>query len=164
VKWHAIYSTPAGEFRAMLGIDAAHIEAFLPVERVRCAGRYQRDMKVAIRSLLPRYLFARFDAGRDLGRVLQVDGVEDVLRVNEKLSCIDDHLIEAMRRAQELGVFDRTTNRLALEEGATVEIKDKRMEGLIARVKASRAKDRIRVILDNGMVMSVPANRVAKAG
>ncbi len=44
---------------------------------------------------------------------------------------------------------------------AQVEIKDPRYEGLIAKVKASRSKDRIRVILDDGMIMSVPANKVA---
>jgi transcriptional antiterminator RfaH len=165
VKWHAIYSTPAGEFRAMLGIDAAHIEAFCPVERLRAPGRsHKRDVQVVIRPLFPRYLFARLDGGRDLGRVLEIDGVADVLRINGRPGYVDERLVDALRRAQELGVFDRTNNRLALEEGAEVEIKDPRYEGLIAKVKASRSKDRIRVILDNGMIMSVPANKVAKAG
>lgn len=165
MKWHAIRSTQGGELRATLGIDAAHMHAFCPVERLRAPGRrHKRAIAVVIRPLFPRYLFARFDAGRDLGRILEVEGVEDVLRINARLGDVDELLVDALRRAQQLGVFDRTNNRLALEEGAEVEIKDPRYEGLIAKVRASRSKDRIRVILDNGMIMNVSANKVEKAG
>lgn len=186
MKWHAIYSTPSGEFRATLGIDAALIEAFCPVERLHRGWARQKtaslrnarigdrlpsvnsrvspQLEIIIKPLFSRYLFARFDSGRDLGRVLKIDGVADVLRINGKLGYVDERMVDALRCAKENGVFDRTSNRLALEDGAEVEIKDPKYAGLVARVKASRSKDRIRIILDNGMVMSVPANKVAKTG
>lgn len=165
MKWHAIRSTPNGEFRAMLGIDAAHIQAFCPVERVRVPARHsRRPVRTAIRPLFQGYLFACFDAGRDLGRVLEIEGVEDVLRIEGKLGHVDERRIEALRRAQELGAFDRTANRLALEEGARVEIKDPRLAEFIGKVRAARSKDRVRVALANGMIMNVSADKVAKVG
>lgn len=179
MKWHAIRSTPSGEFRAMLGIDAAHIEAFLPVEKVWGPERKGRKTKV-LRPLIPRYLFACFDAGRDLGKILEIDGVDDVLRIDGKLGYANEDRIAELKRSQEVGGFDKTTRHLNLIAGEKVSVVDRRIgdiEGnfenwrddpavtkFARKIRAARVKDRARVAWGNGMVLNVPADKVAKTG
>jgi transcription antitermination factor NusG len=179
LKWHAIRSTPSGEFRAMLGIDYARIEVFLPVEKMWGPERKGRKTKV-LRPLIPRYLFARFDAGRDLTRILEVDGVDDVLRIDGKLGYANEELVAELKRSQEVGGFDRTARHLNLTAGERLKIGDRRIgdiEGhfenwrddpavtkFARKLRATRAKDRIKFALANGMIMNVPANKAEKAG
>ena len=107
--WHAIYSTPNGEGRACLGIEAAGYKAFYPVERLRYRLHRQTEATgIFIKSLFPRYLFAQFDAGRDHGAILEIDGVHEVLRQGNSILRVPEMAIEAMRHAQEVGMFDRS--------------------------------------------------------
>ena len=67
MKWHAIYSTPAGEFRAMHGIDAAHIEDVLINQReytsysnqlVRLIAKADGVQREVLRSVYPTHVEA----------------------------------------------------------------------------------------------------------
>jgi hypothetical protein len=61
------------------------------------------DRGVIWRPLFPQYLFATIDPARDIPRLCEIDGVEDVLRPGGRLTPIADDVIEAIRRAERLG-------------------------------------------------------------
>ena len=52
--------------------------AYLPIELIRKNHRGERE--IIWRPLFPRYLFVSIDPGRDLARLRETDGVEDVFR------------------------------------------------------------------------------------
>jgi transcription antitermination factor NusG len=139
-EWHAVKSRPGAEGRALIGIEACGMTGFLPVELFRKDHRGERE--VTWRALFPGYLFVRCDLGCDLSRLLEIDGIEDVLRGRHGAAPVADAVIEAIRTAERVGSFDRTrTPRLA--HGDDVVIQDGPFAHLVAKIKSERPSKRM---------------------
>lgn len=105
-SWVACYVEARAERRAAGDMAKQGIEPFLPMEKFR--GKPGKDP--VERPLFPRYVLARVDLDReDWGRLLSIDGVMDVLRNCNTPMRIPDGYVDALRKAAEVGMFDRTT-------------------------------------------------------
>jgi transcription antitermination factor NusG len=159
--WVAVFSKQNAEARAYVGIEAAGFGAFYPVTRLRV---HQRDGEryVITKSLFPNYLFAKVDPVR-LHEVSEIDGVMAVLRgKNGKPSRIPSEVIEALRRAAELGLFDRAEPG-RLKDGDMVKILQGPFAGLIGKIKnARRDHSRFQVVMEFVDNMTVPIDNLAK--
>jgi hypothetical protein len=69
------------------------------------------------RALFPAHLFAMIDPGRYLPRLLEIYGVDDVVRPSGRLAPIADDTIDAIRRAERLGTFDSADGCRILGDG-----------------------------------------------
>lgn len=159
--WHAIRAKPGAEGKALIGIKAARLQAFLPVERIRVQHRATAFM-LSWRPLFPGYLFAAFDPGRDLPRLLELDGVQNALRVGDQLAVIPTGVVEVLQQAQQAGMFDRTMTVAGFGLGEQVRILDGPFAGLVARVSSARAKKRIQVVVDFVHNLTVPVDKLER--
>ncbi len=158
ICWIGVYAKPQAEIRTAAGIVAARLGAFLPLERMRIRQR-DGDRYVVIKPLFPRYLFAKCDPGR-IDKILEVDGVQDVLRCQGRLQRMPDEIVTEIQRAQENGAFDRAEN--GLRDGDEVRIVAGPFAGLIARVRSARSRDRMQIVVDFIHTMTVPVDNLKR--
>jgi Transcription termination factor nusG len=151
--WHAVRTRPDAEGRALIGIAGIGREAYLPVELVR--KDFRRGREIGWQPLFAGYVFARCDLGCDLPRLLEVEGVVDVL----KSAPIADTVIESIRQHEQLGAFDRT-RQARLTAGDTVRLTGP-LSGMIAKIRSARPRRRAALILE---LVGSPFRVVAPAG
>jgi Transcription termination factor nusG len=138
--WRAVRARPDAEGRALIGIEAARLTGYLPVELVR--KNFRRGHEIGWRPLFLGYLFARCDPERDLARLLEIEGVADVLRS----APIADEVIEVIRQAELSGVFDGT-RRPRFADGEEVRL-PAAFSGLIAKIKCTRPRRRLGALVE----------------
>lgn len=148
--WVVCYVEARGEYRAAEDMRFNGIEHFVPVEKFRGKpGRAPVE-----RPLFPRYVMARVDLD-DWGRLLAIDGVMDVLRNCNAPVRIHDGYVEALRKAEAVGMFDRTTvNPAGFAVGETVRIVEGPFSGLnaviqefVGKIRSATATKRAKVLV-----------------
>lgn len=150
-----VFPTRQGEWRARLVDDVLDLgfDVYQPRER-RIKMRRRQHVEV-VEPLFSGYLFVRFDEWRDdWQRLFDVKGVEDVLSNCDRPSRIPTPWIEALRRAETAGAFDRTPDS-TFKVGDVVRIADGPFAGLTARIeqlvfklKSARASKRVKVLME----------------
>lgn len=95
--WYAVYTKAGDEERAASNLRAGCIETFAPRRRERRKDRLRGKPAYVVKPLFPRYLFARFNVEKALGRVRYTRGVHSVVSFGEGPSPIRDDLIELLR-------------------------------------------------------------------
>lgn len=150
--WFACYCGPQSERRAAMGLNANRIEAYLPIQvrqRVRRGRVYKREMPVFI-----RYLFVRFDPYDDEAHnaIVTTDGIEELLENNMIPVRIPDKFIEAIRRAEQNGVFNKDANICA---GDSVRIPEGPYADFMGKVASITPAKRLKVLLE-GMGRLIP--------
>lgn len=151
--WLVAYTAPRAENRAKIGIEEIGHEVFCPVEKLLV--KVRGKMVETGRPLFSRYVFVRPRAGQ-WGDVLGVDGVSDILRNNDAASTVPGSWIDAMRKAEAYGVFDRTQGSPdPFRLGELVRVSsgpfaghNVTIEKFIAKLKSTTAKKRAKVLLD----------------
>jgi transcription antitermination factor NusG len=153
--WHVVYTSPQGEVEAVKALKAAGFEAYAPAERKVVVRRRRRvDVEVP---LFSRYVFVAFDPHLDdWGSILTVDGVAALLKNGDIPSRVPTAWIDAIRKAEEYGVFDR--RRAApdgFKVGQVVRVTDgafgglnATIEGFVAKLKSTTASKRVKVLMD----------------
>jgi transcription antitermination factor NusG len=144
-EWHAVRLKPGAEGKALIGIGATHMVGFMPVELVRVVHRGERW--VSWRPLFPAHIFVTIDPSQDIPKLREIDGVEDLLRPGGRLAPIAGEVIEAIRHAEQQGVFDGTSE-LRLTNGHDVLASNGSFAPLVAKIKAARwSKKRMEVLM-----------------
>jgi hypothetical protein len=147
-EWHCVRTRPGAEERAHIGIQAAGMETFLPVELVRANYRGNRpgDRAVMWRPLFMGHLFAMLDSSKDLPKLREIHGVDDVVRRDGRLAPIADDAIAAIRRAERSGLFDAAVGcRPANDESPP---RDGRHADLVKKIKSARwSKKRTQLLM-----------------
>ena len=156
-QWHAIRAKAGAEGKALIGVGAIRLRGYMPVELLRIVHRSERW--TIWRPLFPRYLFAQLDPGRDMTRLREIDGVLSVLRAP-----IQEAAIDAVRAAEEAGVFNRSQGHYGLREGDTVRIIDGPFAGLVAQIKSARPRHRMQVLVDFAHRITLPIDKLQKVG
>jgi hypothetical protein len=132
--WYPVRTRPGAEGKAFVGLEAAHMQVYLPVELLRITLR--RRTEVQWRPLFSGHLFAVIDPSRDLEKLLKIDGVDDVVRPGGKLVPIADDVVKALRAAERRGLFDAAAACRAPSEDDPPP--DERYAGLVARIRRAR--------------------------
>lgn len=153
--WLVAYTEPRAELRAKDGIEDIGGEVFLPLEKISRQIQRRNLWKRIERPLFSRYIFVRPRLGQ-WARLLLIDGVVDILRNNDIPSTIPPTWIEALRKAEAFGVFDRTRGAPdPFKIGELVKISAGPFAGhsgiiekFIAQMRSSTAKKRAKVLLN----------------
>lgn len=153
--WHVAYVEPRVE-RELVGTikDELGFEAYTPLEQYRATIRGRRVD--ACRPVFPRYVFVACDPYKDeWQRLLDVDGVVDVLRNDNIPGYVPASWIMAIRKAEEAGVFDRIRpNASKFKIGETVRVSEGPFSGFhaliqefIAKMRSTTASKRAKVLV-----------------
>lgn len=157
--WHVAYVETRTEIDTAKDIhDTLGFPVFVPAERVWTMRRGRRVQ--ACKPLFEGYIFPCVDPYReDWSRLRGVDGVIDVLGAPADREGIPSYVptawVDAMRKAQDMGIFDRTTNNASkFMVGETVRISDgpftgwnAEIQGFIAKMRSATASKRVKLML-----------------
>ncbi|HET7156089.1 MAG TPA: transcription termination/antitermination NusG family protein [Hyphomicrobiaceae bacterium] len=157
--WHVCMVETGAEVDTAEDIhDTLGHQVFVPAERVWTIRRGRRVQ--ACKPLFPGYIFPRVDPYReDWSRLRGIDGVIDVLGAPREHDGIPSHVpdaaIDALRKAQDAGVFDRT--KVAPDGyaiGETVRISEGPFAGhnaaiqaFVAKMRSATARKRARLLV-----------------
>ena len=154
--WHAIRARTGAEARILIGIMAARLDGYMPVELL--TKKFRTGREIGWRPLFTGYLFVRCDSARDLPRLHEIEGVAEVLRTGGRLAPIADEVIATIRQAEQTGAFDRT-RQARFVEGDTVRLRGP-FAGMIAKIRSARARRRSALLLE---LVGAPFRVVASA-
>lgn len=96
-RWYALQTHALQEERAAENLNAWGVETFAPKYKERRSNQYTGRPVYFTRSLFPRYMFARFDAGRMLRKVWFTRGVAKVVGFGNGPSPVEDEIIELIK-------------------------------------------------------------------
>jgi transcription antitermination factor NusG len=145
-RWIAVQSSHQAQGRVYNGLQEAlgFDSVFCPFERYW--QRYRGGERwLTIRPLFLGYTFARA-IPEHIGDLQRIDGVSGVLRAEGKPSFVPDAVIDALRRARDGGIFDRTRD-CGIPVGTEVMITEGPFAGLIGKIKSATSKHRPRILL-----------------
>jgi transcriptional antiterminator RfaH len=97
LHWYAINTRLREEVRADKNLTAWGIETFAPKIKQRRNNPYTGSPSYISQSLFPRYLFARFDAGRMLHKIYYTRGVQSVVSFNCNPLQVEDEIIHLIQ-------------------------------------------------------------------
>lgn len=157
--WFVCYCAPNQQKRAKSGILELGHDVYMPMEKYRKPVRGK--MTTLERPLLGPYLLFSLDPHKDQWPH-DVDGVEYVLSSGSEPSRVPGIWVDAMRKAELYGEFDRTPNSpQPFQIGETVRIAEgpfsgfhARIETFMAKLKSATATKRAKVLVEffGGMV------------
>ena len=93
--WYAVRTKPKEERRADINLRAWNVQTFIPKIREFCASGYG-DQYVS-KPLFSRYIFAHFDANRQLHNVNYTRGVQKVVSFGGSPVSVDEGIIELIK-------------------------------------------------------------------
>jgi transcription elongation factor/antiterminator RfaH len=91
--WYAIYTKPRDEERACKNLAAWNITTFAPKIKKKRFNQFSGEATYISQPLFPRYIFARFEAGRLLHKIYYTRGVKSVVSFNNLPLQVEDEII-----------------------------------------------------------------------
>jgi transcription antitermination factor NusG len=150
-RWYVVRTNIKCEERAELGLKALHFspDVYIPKER-KTVIRHRRKVDVET-AVFGRYVFVQFDINAEpWGAIKHVDGVELLVVNNNVPSAVPDAVIERLRIAEGLGLFDDKTRRASrtIVEGELVEIEEGPFAGFVGKALKLRSQGRVEMLLN----------------
>lgn len=133
-RWYAIHTNPKQEGRADSNLRAWGVQTFHPKLKEGRRNQFTGVMSYVSISMFPRYIFARFDAGKLLHHVWYTRGVESVVSLGENPAVIDDEIISLLQSQLDENGFVKLEDEL--KSGDKIVITDgplKNFAGVFAR-------------------------------
>lgn len=144
-RWFVFYTYIHREKLAEREIFNLGFPVHVPFEK-RISKRLRRKQRIYETPLFPRYGFVYFDIDRDdWGSIVNCDGVCDLLRMNRIPQSVPQSMVDGLRLAENIGVFDHTRGPKA---GMDVELTDGPFAGFIAKVLRARSAEKVDVLLN----------------
>lgn len=143
-RWHVVYTAINAEAIASAEIAKLGFPTFCPFEK-RIRRLPNRKPHTYQTAYFPRYGFVQF-AATDCNwtSILGAKGVLDILRNNARPLPVSDHVVDALKLADRVGLFDKTK---PPSVGMTVEVTAGPFSGLLGRIMRARTGDRMEVLL-----------------
>jgi transcriptional antiterminator RfaH len=145
-KWYAVYTKAREEERAESNLRAWGMKTLMPRIKERSSRRIAG--KETIKSLFPRYIFARFNCDSELHKVNYTRGVCGVVRFGDTPCPVDDFIIDTI--VSQIGSEGFITFDDSFSRGDKVTIKDgpfREMSGTVDRELMDG--DRLAVLLSS---------------
>ena len=145
VAWYAIRTKSREEDRADFNLRSWQVQTFAPKLRELCSSDWGK--RYVTKPLFSNYIFARFDAGKQLHNINHTRGVHKVVSFGESPTPIDDKIIDFIKeRTDENGFIEMGEE---LKHGDKVTIKHgpfKSLSGIFQ--KRIKKTDRVKILLD----------------
>ncbi|HEU4508031.1 MAG TPA: transcription termination/antitermination NusG family protein [Pyrinomonadaceae bacterium] len=145
--WYAINTHPKEEDRAASNLNAWKVETFNPKIRERRLNPFTGAPIYERKPLFPRYIFARFDAGILLSKIIFTRGVRQVVGFGNGPVPVEDEIIQFIKdRMDKDGLINLEEE---FKRGDLVTVKD----GLLGELsgifeREIQGTDRVRILLN----------------
>jgi transcriptional antiterminator RfaH len=144
-EWYAVRTKPKEEERADINLRSLQVETFAPKVKERRFVGY-RGHNVS-KPLFSSYIFAHFDARRQLHKINYTRGVLRVVSFGGHPISIDDRVISFIREQIDEDGYIRKDEELKL--GDRVRINSGPFESLVGIFeRRTKDKDRVKILLD----------------
>ena len=145
-RWYVVHTNPRQEERANNNLRAWGVETLNPKLRTRRYNQFTGAPTNITQPLFPRYIFARFSAGKQLAKIWFTRGVHDVVCFGGSPACVDEEIIEVLQSRIDENGFVKTGDEL--KRGDKVVIKAGPMRNFIGVFERElKASERILVLL-----------------
>jgi transcriptional antiterminator RfaH len=143
-RWVAINAHSHREHIALENLARQDFEAYCPMIQRRV--RHARRTREVLRPLFPGYLFVRIDPDLQRWRpILSTYGVRALVRFGERLSYVEDGLVQSLKAREVEGVI--TIPAEPYRVGQQVRISGGPFDGLAATIIEMDEKDRLVVLM-----------------
>ena len=144
-EWYAVHTKPMEEDRAAFNLSRWEVPIFAPKLKKRRASGYGSEY--VSRPLFSNYIFARFNAVRQLYNINFTRGVHSVVSFGGQPIPIDDDVIDVIKkRLDEDGFVRRDED---LKAGDRVRINSGPFQSLVGVFKQNtNNNERVRILLD----------------
>src|SRR5215208_4931854 len=123
-QWYVVHTNLRQEERADCNLRAWGVETLHPKLKTRRFNEFTGAPTYITKSLFPRYIFAKFNASKQLGKISFTRGVHDVLRFGGKPVSVDEDIIKVVSsRIDENGFVEMGEEMGELKRGDKVVIK-----------------------------------------
>lgn len=147
LRWYAIYTHPKQENRAESNLEAWKVETFHPKIRTRRPNLYGGRPVHETKSLFPRYIFARFDAGLLLHKIWFTRGVRGVVSLGTDPAPVEDYIIDLIRSRVGADGFVRIGEEI--KPGDKVVIREGPLRNLVGIFERElKDSERVQILLD----------------
>ncbi|HYY41857.1 MAG TPA: transcription termination/antitermination NusG family protein [Pyrinomonadaceae bacterium] len=147
LRWYAVQTKAQQEERAESNLRAWNVETFAPRVRERRRGYYTGQAGYLIKSLFPRYIFARFDMHTLLHKVNFTRGVQSVVCFGGVPVPVEDEVLAIMQARLDADGFITIGEELKVGDRVMIQAGVfKNFIGIFEREVGER--DRIRILLD----------------
>ena len=144
-KWYAIRTRPREEDRAEINLRTWQVQTFAPKLRELRTSGY--GGQYVCKPLFSSYIFAHFNAGKQLHDINYTRGVQNVVSFAGRPVAIDDNVIVLLRAKVDDDGFIRRDEEL--QPGDTVRINSGPFKSLVGIFKRrTKDKERVRILLD----------------
>lgn len=142
--WYVVYTKPKEEDRAEYNLRSWNVETLNPKIIKRHRDHFAGRVTHHVRSLFPRYIFARFDAEKLLHKVIYTRGVHSVVSSDLRPLWVDEETIGLIK--SRVGKDGYITPEDNIPRGCRVIINDGHFKGLSGIFEQS-TKDADRVVI-----------------
>jgi len=145
-KWYAIRTKPREEDRAAMNLSSWAVQIFTPkFKELRTAGR---EREYVSKPLFANYLFAKFNADKQLHKINYTRGVSTVVSFGGSPASIEDEIIDLLKaRVAPDGFVYMDEDEL--ESGDKVRINSGPFESMVGIFKRkTKDKTRVQILLD----------------
>lgn len=111
-QWYVVHTNPKQEERANSNLVAWGVETLHAKLRTRRHNEFTGVPTYITQPLFPRYIFARFDARKQLSKILFTRGVHNVVCFGESPACVSEEIIDVIRARIDQNGIVRISNDL----------------------------------------------------
>jgi transcriptional antiterminator RfaH len=145
-KWYVIHTNPKQEERAHHNLSAWGVETLHAKLRSRRHNQFTGAPIHITKPLFSRYIFARFNAREQLGKILFTRGVHDVVSFGDAPASVNDDIIDIIRARIDENGFVKTND--DLKPGQMVMISAGPMKNLIGIFERQvKGTERVMILL-----------------
>jgi len=145
-QWYVVHTNPRQEERANNNLRAWGVETLNPKLRTRRYNQFTGAPSTITQPLFPRYLFCKFNAGKQLAKIWFTRGVHDVVCFGGSPALVDEDIIEILQSRIDENGFVKTSDDLKV--GDKVLIKAGPMRNFMGVFEEElKASERILVLL-----------------
>lgn len=146
-RWYVINTNPRQEDRAESNLRFWGIETFLPKFIERRTNPFTGEITPVVKSLFPRYLFAKFDIYSFLHKIRYTRGVRNIVSFGEIPTSVDESIIRFIQ--SRIGVDGFAILTAELKSGDEVVINEGLFKNLSGIFRSEiNDSERIRIFLN----------------
>jgi transcriptional antiterminator RfaH len=145
-RWYVVHTNPKEEERANSNLRAWGVETLNPKLRTRRYNEFTGAPSYIARPLFPRYIFAKFNACKQLPKISFTRGVHEIVSFGGKPTSVDEDIIQLIHERIDKNGFVQIGDEL--KRGDRVVVKAGPLRNFMGIFEGElKEKDRVIVLL-----------------